>query len=184
MPVKGDAVRRSLADGWMPANPSLLRLARARALLCDVTADAMPLEAMAREAALSTSQFIRRFHAVFGETPHQMRIRMRLETAKRLLVLQGESVTGACMAVGFSSLGSFSHLFARRFGEPPSAYRRRLFAAPDLSLLLLPHCVSLMNAAFAAGAGQQFSRSAQVSGTTESMALAATSAVRTTQEKV
>ena len=29
------------------------------------------------------------------------------------------------MEVGFSSLGSFSALFARRVGEPPSAYRRR-----------------------------------------------------------
>ena len=85
------------------------------------------------------------------------------------------------MAVGFSSLGSFSHLFAQRFGEPPSAYRRRLLAAPDLSLLLVPHCVSLMNAAFA---GQQFSRSAQATGAAESIALAPTPAVRTQQEKV
>lgn len=31
------------------------------------------------------------------------------------------------MAVGFSSLGSFSALFTRHVGEPPSSYRRRLY---------------------------------------------------------
>ena len=142
----------------MPAGAPLLQLARAKALLCDALGEALPLEAVAREAGLSTSQFIRRFHAVFGETPHQMRIRLRLEAAKRLLVLHGESVTGACMAVGFSSLGSFSHLFAQRYGEPPSAYRRRLLAVPGGPRLLVPDCISLMNAAWAARAGPQFSR--------------------------
>lgn len=168
----------------MPTDAPLLRLARARALLCEVSVDAVPLEAAAREAGLSTSQFIRRFHAVFGETPHQMRIRLRLEAAKRLLVLHGESVTGACMAVGFSSLGSFSHLFAQRFGEPPSAYRRRLLATPGGPRMLLPDCVSLMNAAFASAAGQQFSRSVPAAGAAESAALAAPSAARTQQESL
>ena len=152
----------------MPADLALLRLARARAQLCDVAIDAQPLAVMAREAALSTSQFIRHFHALFGETPHQMRIRARLEAAKRLLVLHGESVTGACMAVGFSSLGSFSHLFAQRFGEPPSAYRRRFLAAPGLPRLrLMPDCIGLMTAAFAAGANVQFPRSGVAPGRAE-----------------
>jgi len=151
----------------MIGNASLLRLARARARLCEVTGEAVPLAAVAREAGLSTTQFIRRFHAVFGETPHQWRIRMRLQAAKRLLVLQGESVTATCMAVGFSSLGSFSQLFAQRFGEPPSAYRRRLVAVPGLPQRLMPDCVSLMNAAFAARARPQFSRSAEPFATAE-----------------
>jgi AraC-like DNA-binding protein len=162
---------------------SLPQLTRARAQLCDVTADHAPLDTLAREAGLSTFQFIRRFHAMFGETPHQMRVRIRLEAAKRLLVLNGESVTGACMAVGFSSVGSFSHLFARRYGEPPSAYRRRLFAMPGWSPeLLVPHCVSLMNAAFAARAGLQFSRSAARDARAESKVRPATPAGRIRQE--
>lgn len=152
----------------MRSTSSLPLLARARAQLCDVSVHPAPLDTLAREAGLSTFQFIRRFHALFGETPHQMRVRMRLEAAKRLLVLDGESVTQACMAVGFSSVGSFSHLFAQRYGEPPSAYRRRLLAVPGWSpALLVPHCMSLMNAAFAAQAGPQFSRSAQAAGRAE-----------------
>jgi hypothetical protein len=57
------------------------------------------------------------------------------------------------MEVGFSSLGSFSALFAERFGEPPSLYRRRLrsvMSAPGLFPLQLQRgCLSLMAAAFA-----------------------------------
>jgi len=35
------------------------------------------------------------------------------------------SVTDVCLAVGFTSLGSFSSTFARLVGVPPSAYRAR-----------------------------------------------------------
>lgn len=167
----------------MPSTPSLPLLARARERLCDHAAHPVPLDTLAREAGMSTFQFIRRFHAMFGETPHQMRLRLRLEAAKRLLVLDGESVTETCLAVGFASLGSFSHLFSQRYGEPPSAYRRRLLAIPGWSpALLVPHCVSLMNAAFATGTALQFPRSAAPGAPAESKALPATSAGRIRQE--
>ena len=108
---------------------------------------------VAREAAMSPFHFIRRFESVFGTTPHQFRIQSRLERAKHLLALSDYSVTDVCMAVGFSSLGSFSALFARRFGTPPSAYRRQvrsLIAVPgELPRELAPGCLSLMAAAFA-----------------------------------
>jgi AraC-like DNA-binding protein len=35
------------------------------------------------------------------------------------------SVTDVCIAVGFTSLGSFSSTFTRLVGEPPSAYKAR-----------------------------------------------------------
>ena len=108
---------------------------------------------VAREAAMSPFHFIRRFESVFGTTPHQFRIQSRLDRAKHLLALSDYSVTDVCMEVGFSSLGSFSALFARRFGKPPSAYRRQvrsLIAVPgELPRELVPGCLSLMAAAFA-----------------------------------
>ncbi|WP_437984397.1 helix-turn-helix transcriptional regulator [Sorangium sp. So ce117] len=51
-------------------------------------------------------------------TPHQYRIRRRLDLAKQLLAAGHHSVTDVCMEVGFSSLGSFSALFAQRIGVP------------------------------------------------------------------
>ena len=79
---------------------------------------------VARRAGIAPQHFIRLFRAVFGETPHQLRSLAQIERAKHLLILTDLSVTDVCMAVGFSSLGSFSALFTRRAGMTPSAWRR------------------------------------------------------------
>jgi AraC-like DNA-binding protein len=115
------------------------RLCRARDLLAQLDGPQPTIEMLAREVRISPHHFIRQFEAVFGVTPHQYRIQMRLDRAKQLLAAQGRSVTAVCMDVGFSSLGSFSTLFSRRFGETPSAYRRRVTSAD-----LVPGCLTLM----------------------------------------
>ena len=111
----------------------------------------VPLAHVAREARLSTGELIRRFAALFGETPHQYRLRERLDRAKRLLARSERSVTDICMDVGFSSVGSFSAWFARRVGRAPTAYRRHtkpLAAEPASSPLSLETgCLSLLAAA-------------------------------------
>lgn len=101
------------------------RLCRARDLLADLRDANVSVAAAAREASLSPFHFIRRFEAAFGETPHQFRTRERLMAAQRLLAL-GHSVTDVCIDVGFTSLGSFSALFARKVGVSPAAYQRNL----------------------------------------------------------
>jgi AraC-like DNA-binding protein len=123
------------------------RLCRARDRLRDLDA-AQSIAALARELRISPFRFIRQFEAVFGTTPHQFRIQVRLDVAKELLARGGHSVTDVCMEVGFSSLGSFSTLFAERVGEAPSAYRRRMrtsIVVPGgLPHALTPGCLSLM----------------------------------------
>jgi AraC-like DNA-binding protein len=49
----------------------------------------------------------------------------RIERAKALLRRGDLTVTEVCMAVGATSLGSFSSRFTELVGEPPSAYRAR-----------------------------------------------------------
>jgi AraC-like DNA-binding protein len=115
------------------------RLCQARERLEQIDDASPTIESMAIELGMSPFHFIRQFNALFGVTPHQYRIQVRLDHAKRLLARGGSSVTDACFDVGFSSLGSFSALFARRFGEPPSAYQRRVLGAD-----LTPGCFSLM----------------------------------------
>ena len=108
---------------------------------------------IAHAADMSPFHFIRQFEAVFGATPHQFRIQTRLDRAKELLALSDYSVTDVCLEVGFSSLGSFSDLFARRVGAPPSIYRRRVRSSvllpEDWRRSVTPGCLSLMAAAFA-----------------------------------
>jgi AraC-like DNA-binding protein len=113
----------------------------------------VPLAHVAREAGLSTGELIRRFAALFGETPHQYRIRERLDRAKRLLASGERSVTDVCMDVGFSSVGSFSAWFARQAGLAPSLYRLRAQSRAELpsssAESLEPGCLSLLAGALA-----------------------------------
>src|SRR4029077_4344654 len=124
------------------------RLCRARDLLRDDRESALSIVDLAREVHISPFHFIRQFEAVFGLTPHQFRIQARLDAARQLLAAGRHSVTDVCMAVGFSSLGSFSALFTQRIGETPSAYRRRvraLIPVPGTTpAALTPGCLSLM----------------------------------------
>jgi methylphosphotriester-DNA--protein-cysteine methyltransferase len=61
----------------------------------------------------------------------------RIERAKALL-RNGMSVTDACMAVGCTSLGSFSSRFTEIVGETPSQYRVR----DHRELATVPACVT------------------------------------------
>jgi len=130
------------------SNTTVGRLGRARDRLCQALDQKLTLEQVAREAALSPGQFIRAFKAVFGETPHQVRIDARLDLAKRLLITDSAPVTEVCVAAGFASLGTFSHVFARRVGVSPSAFRRdarTLVQVPgSLPPKLYPGCLTLM----------------------------------------
>jgi AraC-like DNA-binding protein len=74
---------------------------------------------------VSEAHFIRSFKATFGETPHRYLQRRRIERAMYLLRTTDRNVTDVCMAVGFSSLGTFSRTFSRIVGETPSEFRAR-----------------------------------------------------------
>jgi AraC-like DNA-binding protein len=104
----------------------LAHLRRARDMLDREYARPLDVPAMARTALMSPSLFSRRFREAYGETPYGYLQARRLERAMALL-RRGDSmsVTEVCMAVGFTSLGSFSSTFARLVGEPPSTYKAR-----------------------------------------------------------
>lgn len=126
------------------------KLCEARDRLRDVADEGDTIEAIAARVGISPFHFIRQFEAVFGVTPHQYRIEARLALARDLLADDGASVTDVCMAVGFSSLGSFSAMFTRRVGETPSAFRRRMRHAPAdnpaSAVSRHPGCLSLIAA--------------------------------------
>lgn len=115
------------------------RLVRARDLLAET---ALPVRAVAARVALSPSHFIRVFGAVFGDSPLQFRTRLRVERAKELLAA-GMTVTDTCLEVGFQSVGSFSGLFTRWVGAPPTRYRTSV-AVPRAFAVLVPGCLGLI----------------------------------------
>lgn len=90
----------------------------------DTFQDPINLADISAEANLSPFHFQRSYKQSFGETPHEFLTRLRIEKAKTLLGKGSHNVTEACFEVGFSSLGSFSTLFARQVGLAPSQYQR------------------------------------------------------------
>jgi AraC-like DNA-binding protein len=116
----------------------LAHLRRARDLLEREYARPLDVPTMARASLMSPSLFARRFREAYGETPYGYLQARRVERAMALLRRSGMSVTDVCMAVGFTSVGSFSSTFTRLVGEPPSAYKAR-----DHSRLApVPPCVT------------------------------------------
>ena len=100
------------------------RLRRGRDFLLSNAGERTTLDDAARAACLSPYHFHRAFKQAFGETPHQTLTRHRLARAAVLLAA-GDSVTNACLATGFESVGSFSSLFRRHYRVPPRDYRKR-----------------------------------------------------------
>ena len=104
---------------------NLAHLRRARDLMDRDYATPLDVAALARAALMSSAHFSRQFRASYGETPYSYLMTRRIERAKALLRRGDMSVTEVCIAVGCSSLGSFSARFTQLVGETPTAYRAR-----------------------------------------------------------
>jgi AraC-like DNA-binding protein len=116
---------------------ALVQLRRARDLIDRDFAEPLDVPTMAQHALMSPAHFSRQFKGAYGETPYGYLMTRRIERAMALL-RAGVSVTDACMAVGCTSLGSFSSRFSLLVGETPSQYRRRQHEAVQL----MPSCVA------------------------------------------
>ncbi len=117
---------------------NLAHLRRARDLMDREYARPLDVDAVARAALMSTAHFSRQFRAAYGETPYAYLMTRRIERAKALLRRGDLSVTEVCMAVGCTSLGSFSARFTELVGETPTTYRARDHGR----LAALPGCVA------------------------------------------
>lgn len=126
----------------------LIRLCQARDLLRETDDGNLSIRRVAREVGMSPYHFIRLFKAVFGQTPKQCQLQARLEKAKYLLMLTDFSVTDICLEAGFSSLGTFTYVFTRRVGVPPTKYRQNVRSLTnrcgEIPAQLIPGCFSLM----------------------------------------
>src|SRR6202021_2503637 len=117
---------------------NLAHLRRARDLIDREYARPLDVPTMAQRALMSPAHFSRQFRAAYGETPYSYLMTRRIERAKALLRRGDQSVTEVCLAVGCTSLGSFSARFTELAGETPTAYRNRDHRA----LAAVPSCVS------------------------------------------
>jgi AraC-like DNA-binding protein len=118
---------------------TLRYLRRARDLMDREYARPLDVPAMAEAAYMSPAHFSRQFRAAYGETPYGYLMTRRIERAMLLLRRGDLSVTEVCLAVGCTSLGSFSSRFTELVGESPTAYRSRDHSA----MAGVPGCTSM-----------------------------------------
>ena len=101
------------------------------------------LNNIADEACFSKFHFIRLFKTIYGKTPHQYLIKVRIENAK-LFLQEGISVSETCFSVGFDSVSSFAGLFKQYTKLSPSAYqqqyKKRQELIKEVPLQFIPNC--------------------------------------------
>lgn len=101
------------------------RIAKALDAIHHRYAEALDGLALARLTGISRRQFERHFRRVFGATPHDYLMRVRVNAACTLLADSDKGITDVALAVGFYDHSHFSRTFRRIMGIAPLAFRRR-----------------------------------------------------------
>jgi len=88
----------------------------------------LPVEHVAEVAGMSLSTFHRHFKAATAMSPLQYQKMIRLQQARRLLVIENHEATQVAYSVGYESPSQFTREYARQFGSPPARDAARLRA--------------------------------------------------------
>ncbi|MDR0779776.1 MAG: AraC family transcriptional regulator [Pseudomonadales bacterium] len=88
-------------------------------------ADAVGVKDLAGCIGMSRTQFVRRFKASTGMTPHQVVIDARIDKAKELLVNKTLGVDEVAAKCGFAHASHLSAVFRKHLKISPSVYRAR-----------------------------------------------------------
>jgi len=133
---------RLLSGGQAPmirriaaAESRLRQVSRAIAWIRDNYAQPFSVERLAAEVGMSPSSFHSHFKAATSMSPLQYRTRLRLQEARRMMVLEVMDAASAGFAVGYESPSQFSRDYSRAFGAPPLADAIRLRGSPDYALV-------------------------------------------------
>lgn len=84
----------------------------------------LPISAIARRTGVSPRTLEKLFAKSIGETPGAYALRLRLASARRLVLDTREPMAVIAARTGFSSAAAFTRAFARTFGVPPARMRR------------------------------------------------------------
>lgn len=85
----------------------------------------VPLREVAREVGWSVAHLHEMFQKTLGETPHEVSLRKRMQTARERLAATDQPIKRIAADCGFSGAPAFCHAFKARVGLTPLAYRRQ-----------------------------------------------------------
>lgn len=80
---------------------------------------AVSMDKLAMEANMSTSTFHHHFKALTALSPLQYQKQLRLQEARRLMLVERVDAANAAFLVGYESPSQFSREYSRQFGAPP-----------------------------------------------------------------
>jgi AraC-like DNA-binding protein len=101
------------------------RIAKAISALRVNYAQSLRIEDMARAVHMSVSSFHHHFKAVTAMSPLQYQKQLRLQEARRQMLIAGADVASAAHNVGYESPSQFAREYGRMFGAPPLRDKRR-----------------------------------------------------------
>lgn len=101
------------------------RVAKAIRYLRGNFARSLRMDAIARDVHMSVSSLHHHFKAVTAMSPLQYQKQLRLQEARRLMLLEDIDVAIVAHRVGYESPSQFSREYSRFFGAPPLRDRRR-----------------------------------------------------------
>jgi PAS domain S-box-containing protein len=119
-------------DQLQQSSGSVERFARVANFLHREYGTSITTTQLAKMAALSVSQFERRFRRAFGVSPRQYLIRIRVEAACRLLADTEQTVSAVAHATGFHDHAHLSRSFRRVMNVTPTEYRKQHRTFPSV----------------------------------------------------
>lgn len=142
IPVLAPLIEREILYRLLmgPQGPLLRQMAAADSRLGQVSraiarirrgyAEQLRVDEIAETVGMSPSSLHAHFKAVTRLTPLEYQKQIRLQEARRLMLVEGIGAGSAAFAVGYESPSQFSREYHRLFGAPPRRDIARLQAAP------------------------------------------------------
>lgn len=90
----------------------------------------MSIGELASRAGMSPSSFHQHFRTLTAISPLQFQKRIRLNEARRLMLVENMDAGNASFRVGYESPTQFNREYKRMFGNPPRTDIKRLQTMP------------------------------------------------------
>lgn len=92
-------------------------------------AEPLRVEELAAMAAMSVSSLHHHFREITSMSPLQFQKQLRLQEARRLMLVEDLDAGMAALRVGYESASQFSREYSRQFGQPPARDIKQLRAS-------------------------------------------------------
>jgi AraC-like DNA-binding protein len=119
------------------------RIVKAKLFIDNNYAEDIDLDNIADQAHFSKFHFIRLFKSIYGKTPNNYLVKVRIDHSK-ILLAKGHFVSETSFMIGFDSPTTFTALFKKMVGKTPSAFqaeqKTKANSIRTNPLLVVPNC--------------------------------------------